>query len=71
MHPNRVVRQTVAAKPARDLGAELRADGAVHVPNRQVDLDRLALFQRWRRASDELDVERVFEAVLLRSDASP
>ena len=46
--------------------AEHRADGAVDVLDRQLDLDLLAVLDRRRGQRDELLVERAVEAVVLR-----
>ena len=48
-----------------DLVAEHRADGAVDVADRQVDLDRRAVLDRRLGEADQLDVEGVGEAVVL------
>ena len=68
LNPDRVVRQPLAAVPARNLVPQHRPDRAVDVADRHVDVDGLLLLERARRARDELDVERPLEAVLLRAD---
>ena len=44
--PDRVVGQPGAAVPPRDLVAEHRADGAVHVANERVELDGRPVLER-------------------------
>ncbi len=61
-----VVGQAVAAPLPRELGAEQRADGAVHVADRQLDAHPLAALERGGGQLDQLLVERAVEAVVLR-----
>ena len=50
---DRVVRQPCRAVPPRDLAAQHRADGAMHVADRQLDFDRRPVLERlaWRARS--------------------
>src|SRR3989344_606020 len=66
-----VFRQAVGAVTLGYLGAQDRADGAMDVANRQNDLLRLFLFQRRAcQRQNSADVERAFEAVVLRAGAA-
>ena len=63
---DRAVGQAVAALAPGDLVAEHRADGAVDVADRQLELHRLPVARGGRLQRDELQVERAVEAVVLR-----
>ena len=54
-----VVRQARRAVLPRDLAAQHRAHGAVHVADRQLELDRRAVLDRFLRVVDQLVVERL------------
>src|SRR5580692_10593090 len=69
MKLNRVGRQAFGAESARHFGGEHRADGAVHIANRKMNLDRLAMLERVLCELDDLIVERFVEAVILQLDA--
>src|SRR5262245_23080073 len=65
---DRVLGQTPRPAPARNLGAEDRADGAVGVPDRELDAHALAALDRGARELHHLHVEHaVEEAPVLRS----
>ena len=69
---DRVLRQARPAVAARDLRAERRADGAVHVADCQVRLDSLAALQRRLAQRDQRGgVERLLDLVLLPDLARP
>ncbi len=65
LHVDGVVGQAHAAVALRDLGAEQRADGAVHVADRRLDVHGPTEVERGLRLLDELLVERAVEAVIL------
>ena len=60
-----VLGQARRAVAPGDLAAQHRAHRAVHVADGQLDLDRLASFQRVARVVDQLVVERLRQAVIL------
>src|SRR5207253_5307664 len=62
---DRVVRQSFAAPALRDLGAELRADGAVRVAHARLDGDGRAVGDGVGGLLNEDAVERALEAVIL------
>src|SRR5262245_35019024 len=66
---DRVVGKTVGVATG-DLRGQHRADGSVDVADRQLELDALTPLERRRTAGDELVVERLREAVVLRLDAA-
>ena len=67
---DRAVGQPRGAVGARHLGAENRADRAIHVANRHAELDRLAPQQRVLAPAHQLVVERLLETVILRAHAA-
>src|ERR1700677_4436181 len=69
MKLDRVGRQALGAETARHLSGEHRADGAVHIAYRKMNLDRLAMLERVLCELDDLIVERLVEAVILQLDA--
>ena len=71
LQANRVVGKPLRAVTSRDLEAKPRADRPVHVPNREVQFDRLLPLQRVARPRDDLIVERLVEPVILRTDPPP
>ena len=62
---DRAVGQPLAVPALGDLVPEHRADGAVDVADRQVDHHRRGVLDRRAGEPDQLDVERVGEAVVL------
>ena len=68
---HRVVRQAVAAVTLRELVAEHRADGAIDVADRNLNLDGLLTLESRRRERDELVVERPVEPVILPLHGAP
>ena len=54
-----VVGQSRGAVPPRDLAAQHRAHRAVHVADRQLDLDRRAVLDGFARVIDQLVIERL------------
>ena len=57
-----VVRQPRRAVPPRDFARQHGAHRAVHVADRQLDLDRRAVFDRLARVIDQLVIERLARA---------
>src|SRR5580698_2536963 len=69
MKLNRIGRQAFGTETARHFGREHRADGAVHIANRKMNLDRLAMLESVLCELDDLIVERLVESVILQLDA--
>src|SRR5277367_3681711 len=69
MKLNRIGRQAFGSETARHFSGEHRADGAVHIANRKMNLDRLAMLERVLGELDDLIVERLVEPVILQLDA--
>src|SRR5277367_3581764 len=69
MKLNRVRRQAFGTETPRHFGREHRADGAIHIADQKMNLDRLALLERVLGELDDLIVERLVEAVILQLDA--
>ncbi len=63
-----VRRQTARAVSASELGAEQRAKGAVAVPHRHFDANRLAALDGRARLLDDAVVDLLFELVILFPD---
>ena len=61
----------LGAVAPRDFAAEHRAHRAVHVANRQAERNRRAILDRLVRLLDQLVVQRVLQAVVLRLRAAP
>ena len=66
VHRDRAVGQAVASPLPRDRVPEQGPGGAVHVADRELDLDPLATLDRGRGQADELLVECALEPVVLR-----
>ena len=66
VQPDRVVGQPVGAVPPGHLVAEHRADRAVDVADRQLERHRRRVLERLAALRDQLVVERLVEAVILR-----
>ncbi len=56
---------------ARDLARQHRPHRAIHVANRQLEFDRSAVLDRLACMIDQLRVQRLFQAVILRNGAAP
>ena len=65
VHVDRAVGQAVATPLPGERGAEQRADGAVHVADRQLDAHLLAPLERGLGEREQLLVERAVEPVVL------
>ena len=57
--------------PTRDLGAEHRAHGAMHVADRQLCTYRLSPLECRLAQRDELDIEGAVEPMVLLDHATP
>src|SRR4051812_17513096 len=65
-----VIRKTLRSVTPDDFAADHSADGAVNVLYRQMQMDRLLLFQCGACVFDETIVECLFESVILRLSAA-
>ena len=64
-HPDGVLGQAGMAIALGDLARQHGAGGAVQVPDRQIELDRLLLLDRLAGKLDQLAIEHLVEAVVL------
>ncbi len=64
-HPDRILGQPGMAIARGDFARQHRARGAIGIPDRKFDLDRLLLLDRLAREPDQLHVEDLVEAVVL------
>src|SRR5258708_4750132 len=69
MNLNRIRRQSLRPEAPRHFRRQHRADSAVHVADRKMNFDRLAMLECVLCQLDDLIVERLVESVILQLDA--